>query len=166
MMALTDNTGAAVFNVDPGNYEAHILKPPAGYQKSSETAKLTATDKVAVLVLLKEGEELKTAETADGTDAAAEAAGEESARNDSNEYRKTDAEWSFGMTGFTFKVPERYKEYKGQYHAADNGETDFNSNIFRSSLIYLPRTDEEKAAIMAYNAGVTESEMETDEYRQ
>ena len=166
MMALTDNTGAAVFNVDPGNYEAHILKPPAGYQKSSETAKLTATDKVAVLVLLKEGEELKTAEAADGTDAAAEETGEESARNDSNEYRKTDAEWSFNMTGFTFKVPERYKEYKGQYHAADNGETDFNSNIFRSSLIYLPRTEEERAAIMAYNAGVTESEMETDEYRQ
>ena len=29
MMGVTDNTGAAVFNMDPGNYEAHILKQPA-----------------------------------------------------------------------------------------------------------------------------------------
>ena len=65
MMAKTDNTGAAVFDVDPGNYEAHILKPPAGYQKSSETANLTAEDRVAVFKLLKEDEELGTADTAD-----------------------------------------------------------------------------------------------------
>jgi hypothetical protein len=65
MMAKTDNTGAAVFDVDPGNYEAHILKPPVGYQKSSETANLTAEDRVAVFKLLKEGEELGTADTAD-----------------------------------------------------------------------------------------------------
>jgi thiol-disulfide isomerase/thioredoxin len=166
MMALTDNTGAAVFNVAPGNYEAHILKPPAGYQKSSETANLTADDKVAVLKLLKEGEELKTTEAADGTDAAAKETAEEGAKEKSNEFRKTDAEWSFGMTGFTFKVPERYKEYKGQYHAADKGETDFNTNIFCSNLIWLPRTDEEREAIMTYYYGLPESEMETDEVRQ
>ena len=65
MMGLTDNTGAAVFNMDPGNYEAHILKPPAGYQKNSETAELTADDRLAVFELLKEGEELKTSEAAD-----------------------------------------------------------------------------------------------------
>ena len=65
MMGMTDGTGTAVFNVDPGNYEAHILKPPAGYQKSSETANLTAEDRVAVFKLLKEGEELGTADTAD-----------------------------------------------------------------------------------------------------
>ena len=41
----TDNTGAAVFDMEPGNYEAHILKQPEGYQENSETAKLTATDK-------------------------------------------------------------------------------------------------------------------------
>lgn len=29
-------------------------------------------------------------------------------------YQKTDAEWSFDTTGFTFKVPERFKDYKGQ----------------------------------------------------
>ena len=110
MMALTDNTGAAVFNVAPGNYEAHILKPPAGYQKSSETANLTADDKVAVLKLLKEGEELKTTEAADGTDAAAKETAEEGAKEKSNEFRKTDAEWSFDVTGFTFKAPERFKK--------------------------------------------------------
>ena len=166
MMAKTDNAGAAVFRVDPGNYEAHILKPPAGYQKSTETAELTADDRVAVFALLKEGEELKAAEASDGAAAAAEENAEESAKENANEYRKTDAEWSFDMTGFTFKVPERYKEYKGQYHAADGGETDFNSNIFSTSLIYLPRTDEERTALMTYCDGLTESEMETDEFRQ
>lgn len=65
MMGRTDNTGVAVFNMEPGNYEAHILKQPEGYQKNNETAKLTATDKTAVFMLLKEGEELKTADTAD-----------------------------------------------------------------------------------------------------
>ena len=28
MMGRTDNTGVAVFNMEPGNYEAHILKQP------------------------------------------------------------------------------------------------------------------------------------------
>ena len=41
MMGRTDNTGVAVFNMEPGNYEAHILKQPDGYQKNNETAKLT-----------------------------------------------------------------------------------------------------------------------------
>ena len=165
MMGVTDNTGVAVFNMDPGNYEAHILKPPSGYQKSSETAALTADDKTAVFGLLKVGEELKAADAADGTDAAVEETGEKSTEKKSDDYRKTDAEWSFGMTGFTFKVPERYKEYKGQYRASDRGETDFNSNIFYTNLLYLPKTDEEYAAILDYNAGLTESEMESDEYR-
>ena len=31
MMGRTDNTGVAVFNMEPGNYEAHILKQPDGY---------------------------------------------------------------------------------------------------------------------------------------
>ena len=165
-MGVTDNSGAAVFNVDPGNYEAHILKPPAGYQKSSETAELTPDDRVAVFKLLKEGEELIARDEADGADAAADETGEESAEKESGEYSKTDAEWSFGTTGFTFKVPERFKEYKGQYHASDRGETDFNSNIFYTNLLYLPRTDEERAAMNEYADGLTESEMETDEFRQ
>ena len=166
-MGVTDNTGVAVFNMDPGNYEAHILKQPKGYQKSSETANLTADDRIAVIGLLKEGEELKAVDAADGADAAADETNEESAGQKSDgEYRKTDSEWSFDMTGFTFKVPERYKEYKGQYQAADRGETDFNSDIFCSSLNYLPRTDEERAALETYHNGLTESEMETDEYRQ
>ena len=166
MMGLTDNTGAAVFNMDPGNYEAHILKPPAGYQKNSETAELTADDRLAVFELLKEGEELKTSEAADGAAAADDETDEESTEKGSGEYRKTDAEWSFGMTGFTFKVPERYKEYKGQYHASDRGETEFNSDIFYANLLYLPRTDEERVAIKTYWDGLTEEEMETDEAKQ
>ena len=32
--------------------------------------------------------------------------------------------------------------------------------------MYIPRTDEERAALDAYHNGLTESEMETDEYRQ
>ena len=166
MMGVTDGNGTAVFNVDPGNYEAHILKPSAGYQKNKETAELTADDRTAVFALLKEGEELIAAEAADRMAAAAEETGEKSTGTEPDGYRKTDAEWSFGMTGFTFKVPERYKEYKGQYHAADRGETDFNTNIFYSTLLYLPRTDKEREDVMTYYYGLTESEMETDEARQ
>ena len=106
MMGVTDNTGVAVFNMDPGNYEAHILKPPAGYQKSSETAALTADDKTAVFGLLKVGEELKAADAADGTDAAAEETGEKSTEKKSDHCSKTDAEWFCDMTGFTFKAVE------------------------------------------------------------
>lgn len=51
---VTDDTGTAVFKVDPGNYEAHILKPPAGYQKNKETVELTEENRIAVFTLLKE----------------------------------------------------------------------------------------------------------------
>ena len=166
MMGRTDNTGVAVFNMEPGNYEAHILKQPDGYQKNNETAKLTATDKTAVFMLLKEGEELKTADAADGSEAAADKADTESTKDMFNDgYQKTDAEWSFDVTGFTFKVPERFKDYKGQYHGADLGETDFNSDIFVTNLIYLPRTDEERAVMSDYVKGITDQEADSDEFR-
>ena len=80
-------------------------------------------------------------------------------------YQKTDAEWSFDVTGFTFKVPERFKDYKGQYHGADLGETDFNSDIFVTNLIYLPRTDEERAVMSDYVKGITDQEADSDEFR-
>lgn len=166
MMGRTDNTGVAVFNMEPGNYEAHILKQPEGYQKNKETAKLTATDKTAVFLLLKEGEELKTADAADGSEAAADKADTESTKDMFNDgYQKTDAEWSFDVTGFTFKVPERFKDYKGQYHGADLGESDFNSDIFVTNLIYLPRTDEERAVMSDYVKGITDQEANSDEFR-
>ena len=146
LMGKTDNSGAAVFNVDPGNYEAHVYKPPVGYQKCSDTFKLTPDDRVAVFTLLKEGEELKAAEAADEADTAADETGDESSEEESGGLSKYDSEWSFDVTGFTFKVPERFKEYKGQYRASDRGETDFNSNMFITNILYLPRTDEEKEA--------------------
>ena len=52
-MGVTDDTGTAVFKVDPGKYEAHILKPPAGYQKNKETVELTEDNRIAVFTLLK-----------------------------------------------------------------------------------------------------------------
>lgn len=165
MMGRTDNTGVAVFNMEPGNYEAHILKQPEGYQKNNETAKLTATDKTAVFMLLKEGEELKTTEAADSADAAADKTDNSSVNLFNDGFQKTDAEWSFDMTGFTFKVPERFKDYKGQYHGADLGETDFNSEIFVTNLIYLPRTDEERAVMNDYVKGITDQEANSDEFR-
>ena len=162
MMGRTDNTGVAVFDVEPGNYEAHILKQPEGYQKSSETAKLTDADKTAVFMLLKEGEELKAGDTADR---AAAAADQSEAKSGNDGYQKTDSEWSFNTTGFTFKVPERYKDYKGQYQGGDRGETDFNSDIFVTNLCYLPRTDEERAAMTAYKDGISDEEANSEEFR-
>ena len=35
MMGKTDESGVAVFDVDPGHYTIHLLKPPAGYAKDS-----------------------------------------------------------------------------------------------------------------------------------
>ena len=35
MMGKTDENGIAVFDVDPGHYTVHLLKPPAGYAKDS-----------------------------------------------------------------------------------------------------------------------------------
>ena len=166
LMGKTDNSGAAVFNVDPGNYEAHVYKPPVGYQKCSDTFKLTPDDRVAVFTLLKEGEELKAAEAADEADTAADETGDESSEEESGGLSKYDSEWSFDVTGFTFKVPERFKEYKGQYRASDRGETDFNSNMFITNILYLPRTDEEKEAMYTYMDGLTEEEMETEEFRE
>lgn len=67
---------------------------------------------------------------------------------------------------YVVQVPERFKEYKGQYRASDRGETDFNSNMFITSILYLPRTDEEKEAMYTYMDGLTEEEMETEEFRE
>ena len=43
MMAKTDENGVAVFDVDPGHYTVHLLKPPAGYAKDSTEYEAPAT---------------------------------------------------------------------------------------------------------------------------
>jgi len=43
MMAKTDENGVAVFDVDPGHYTVHLLKPPAGYAKDSTEYETPAT---------------------------------------------------------------------------------------------------------------------------
>ena len=169
MMRKTDNTGAAVFDQEPGNYEAHILKVPEGYQKSNETINLTADNRMAVFMILKEGKE---ADAAGGE--GSEVNTEETASKEADDgIRKSNAEWSFDMTGFTFKIPAKYSSYKGQLHGADFGETDFFSNIYYTYLFYLPRTDEERKALedqyAAFDNGgeVTQEQMQSiDEYYQ
>lgn len=44
LMADTDADGTAVFNQEPGNYTAHLLTAPQGYEGSEEALKLTADE--------------------------------------------------------------------------------------------------------------------------
>lgn len=73
--------------------------------------------------------------------------GTETADESSQEsgYRKTDAEWDFPQTGFVLKVPESFKNLKGQVIPMDRGEISIGAGIFIGDLLYLARTDEEKA---------------------
>ena len=42
MMGITDSSGLASFESDPGNYTVHLLKAPKGYKSSTEEFTLTA----------------------------------------------------------------------------------------------------------------------------
>ena len=53
MMGKTDEKGCALFNQDPGEYTAHILKAPEGYEKNEEEIVLTADEHIATFKLNK-----------------------------------------------------------------------------------------------------------------
>lgn len=53
MMGKTDANGCASFDSDPGNYTAHILKAPEGYEKNDEELVLTAEVRTATFKLTK-----------------------------------------------------------------------------------------------------------------
>ena len=53
MMGKTDEKGCALFDQDPGEYTAHILKAPEGYEKNEEEIVLTADEHIATFKLNK-----------------------------------------------------------------------------------------------------------------
>ena len=66
MMGITDSSGLASFESDPGNYTVHLLKAPKGYKSSTEEFTLTADSREATYQLKKEEAGAETA--ADTTD--------------------------------------------------------------------------------------------------
>ena len=55
MVGRTDATGAASFEVDPGNYTAHVLRVPEGYEATEEEIALSADNRTAVFAIRKAG---------------------------------------------------------------------------------------------------------------
>ena len=152
MVGRTDTTGAASFESDPGSYTAHVLKVPEGYEVTGEEIALSADNRTAVFAIRKAG--------------AAKESGSEADTAPSN--GKNAKAWDLPLAGFSFTVPESFRSCKGQLYYADRGETDYGSEIFSADIIYLARTDEEKAAFEEKAAGATELTPElqavTDEY--
>ena len=124
----SDAAGKAVFEADPGNYTAHVLKAPEGYDVGSEEFDLTPEVRSVEIKLKK----------ADDT-----AADESAAPDDGTSYTKTSASWDFPKTGFTLTLPADFKDCKGQLMATDYGELELGSGVVWASLGYIGRTDEE-----------------------
>lgn len=151
LTAQTDASGVAVFETDPGNYTAHILKVPEGYEKTKDEIAMTADSRMASF-------DLK------GSSAAAGSADEDEGYND-----KYAAEWDFPMSGFSLAVPDGFKNCKGQIYGDDNGESEYGTEVYLGNIVYVARTDEESAALekLAEEAGdefTAELKEKIDEY--
>ena len=125
---ISDAAGKAVFESAPGDYTAHVLKAPEGYDAGSEEFDLTPEVRSIEIKLKK----------ADNT-----AADEDEATSEGASYTKTSASWDFPKTGFTLTLPADFKDCKGQLMATDYGEIDLGSGVVWASLGYVGRTDEE-----------------------
>ena len=134
MMGITDINGLASFESDPGNYTVHLLKAPKGYKGSTEEFKLTADSREATYQLEKEEAAAETA--------AAEDTGN-SADSQNTDNPKLQAEWDCPNTGFTFSVPETFKDLIGDVAATDRGEIQIGSGVVEGYIVYLGRTNAE-----------------------
>ena len=132
MMGITDSSGLASFESDPGNYTVHLLKAPKGYKGSTEEFKLTADSREATYQLEKEEA------------AAAEDTGN-SADSQNTDNPKLQSEWDCPNTGFTFSVPETFKDLIGDVAATDRGEIQIGSGVVEGYIVYLGRTNAEIA---------------------
>ena len=132
MMGITDSSGLASFESDPGNYTVHLLKAPKGYKGSTEEFTLTADSREATYQLEKE-----EAEAAEDTG--------NSADSQNTDYPKLQSEWDCPNTGFTFSVPETFKDLIGDVAATDRGEIQIGSGVVEGYIAYLGRTNAEMA---------------------
>ena len=136
MMGITDINGLASFESDPGNYTVHLLKAPKGYKGSTEEFKLTADSREATYQLEKE-------EAAAETVAAEDTGNSADSQNTDNP--KLQAEWDCPNTGFTFSIPETFKDLIGDVAATDRGEIQIGSGVVEGYIVYLGRTNAEMA---------------------
>ena len=129
MMGITDSSGLASFESDPGTYTVHLLKAPKGYKNSTEEFTLTADSREATYQLEKE-------------DAGAETAAEPADSQNSDD-PELQAEWDCPNTGFTFSVPENFKDLIGDVAATDRGEIQIGSGVVEGYIVYQGRTNAE-----------------------
>ena len=153
MMGITNSRGLASFESDPGTYTVHLLKAPKGYKSSTEEFTLTADSREATYHLEKEEAEAGT-EAAEGTG--------NSTDDQNTESPKFQAEWDYVNTGFTFSVPENFKELIGDVSPTDRGEIKVGSGVVEGYLAYLGRTDAEMAEFEKTVGEISEDGM-TDE---
>ena len=136
MMGITDINGLASFESDPGNYTVHLLKAPKGYKGSTEEFTLTADSREATYQLEKEEAAAETAAAEDNGN---------SADSQNTDNPKLQAEWDCPNTGFTFSVPESFKDLIGDVAATDRGEIQIGSGVVEGYIVYLGRTNAEIA---------------------
>ena len=136
MMGITDINGLASFESDPGNYTVHLLKAPKGYKGSTEEFTLTADSREATYQLEKEEAAAETAAAEDNGN---------SADSQNTDNPKLQAEWDCPNTGFTFSVPETFKDLIGDVAATDRGEIQIGSGVVEGYIVYLGRTNAEIA---------------------
>lgn len=133
-MAVSDPNGVASFKTDPGDYTAHLLAAPEGYDGTDEELTLTADKRMDVLNLKRNGDYTDSEETPESS-------------QDPATHQKTDSSWSFEQTGFDMDVPEYFKDYMGQIYMQDPGEPQMGGGVFFGYLGFIGRTDEEREAL-------------------
>ena len=133
-MAVSDANGMATFKTDPGDYTAHILAAPEGYDGTDEELALTAEKRMDVFNLNRNEEYTEytaSEETSESED-------------DSLTYKKTADFWTCPETGFDIDLPEYLKDCKGQPFIEDCKEAQLGSGVFYAYMGFLGRTDEER----------------------
>ena len=144
-MGKTDESGLAVFDVDPGNYTVHMMKAPEGYVKSEEEITLDKDNRAAIYLLDKEGTESGPAADSENTKSA-----------------ESDAALDFPLTGFTFNPPEEFKHVQGKILTGDEGEIGVIPDVVIGYVGYQAKTEAEFEEYMK-TVGLSSVEEMTEE---
>lgn len=127
MLGKTDSSGVAEFHSNPGTYTAHLVKTPGGYVDNTEEYTLTENMQVATFYLEKDGTEIESEDILDEPASP-----------------KLQAEWDLAFTGFTFTVPDNFKDLIGDVDYNDRGELEPGGGVVDGYMTYQGRTDAEQ----------------------
>ena len=144
-MGKTDESGLAVFDVDPGNYTVHMMKAPEGYVKSEEEITLDKDNRAAIYLLDKDGTATSPAEDSANTESA-----------------ESDSVMDFPLAGFTFDAPEEFKHVQGQILTNDVGEVGAVPDVVIGYVGYQARNEAEVEEYLK-TIGVSSVDDMTDE---